>query len=237
MSQSVSPSLLLVQDDRVLSRQLQKHLSQEGFEVRLVSDVEQAEEALQKPFELLLVDLNLRGGGGADLCRRVRPYLRSGIVVCSGIVDRNLRLDLLRSSVDAYLSKPLDLGELSATLVSVLRRTAPHRAPLMPPTHLPLTWRLHGVQQTLVVPSKGSVELSNLETILLVALFERPDRFIERQDLLAAFSGRRVEMNGPRLETLVSRLRQKVFLETGLRLPLRAWYGRGYGFKAYAELI
>jgi DNA-binding response OmpR family regulator len=222
VSLSASPSLLLVQDDRVLSRQLQKHLSQEGFEVRLVSDVEQAEEALQKPFELLLVDLNLRGGGGADLCRRVRPYLR---------------LDLLRSSVDAYLSKPLDLGELSATLVSVLRRTAPHRAPLMPPTHLPLTWRLHGVQQTLVVPSKGSVELSNLETILLVALFERPDRFIERQDLLAAFSGRRVDMNGPRLETLVSRLRQKVFLETGLRLPLRAWYGRGYGFKAYAELI
>jgi DNA-binding response OmpR family regulator len=44
-------------------------------------------------------------------------------------------------------------------------------------------------------------------------------------------------MTGPRLETLVSRLRNKVYSDSGARLPIRAWYGRGYTFTAHADLI
>jgi DNA-binding response OmpR family regulator len=79
--------------------------------------------------------------------------------------------------------------------------------------------------------------LSQAECLLLALLFSQTDRFIGRQDLLAAFASKSIDMNGPRLETLVSRLRNKVYSDSGARLPIRAWYGRGYTFTAHADLI
>jgi two-component system OmpR family response regulator len=98
-------------------------------------------------------------------------------------------------------------------------------------------WRLDRVQQLLSAPSGVRVSLSQAECLLLALLFSQADRFISRQDLLAAFASKSIDMNGPRLETLVSRLRNKVHSDSGARLPIRAWYGRGYTFTAHADLI
>lgn len=146
-------------------------------------------------------------------------------------------MNLLRTAADAYLVKPVDPEELSATLASVLRRVTPARtSPMQLPT-VPVMWRLNRVLQRLEVPAGDPIELTAAECLLLGTLFSQPDRFAERQRLLEIFSQQAMPMNGPRLETLVSRLRAKVFTERGLRLPLRAWYGRGYSFAAHADLV
>lgn len=233
----IKASVLLVEDDPSLALELQDYLANDGFEVHWVKGVQAAEDALQASFDLLVIDLSLPDGSGADLCTRMRPYLRSGIVICSGSSERSLRLQMLRAVADAYLVKPIDPEELAATLSSVQRRVGPARPSPMQPGALPSMWRLDRVQQLLLVPAGRPVSLSQGECLLLQLLFSRSDRFIERQDLLAAFASRSIDMNGPRLETLVSRLRSKVYGESGLRLPIRAWYGRGYSFTAHAALV
>ena len=230
-------SLLLVEDDPTLAQELQDYLGSEGFQVRCVSGIQAAEEALQSSFDLLVIDLKLPDGSGADLCARLRPYLRSGIVICTGNSERALRLEMLRAGADAYLVKPIDPEELLATLINLLRRLAPARSSPLQPSPMPSTWRLDRVQQLLLAPSGVRVSLSQAECILLALLFSQADRFIARQDLLAAFASKAIDMNGPRLETLVSRLRNKVHSDSGARLPIRAWYGRGYTFNAHADMI
>lgn len=232
-----TPSLLLIEDDASLSTELADYLRGDGYDVTCAPTLQQAERALERIFDLIVVDLNLPDGNGAALCTRLRPYVRSGIVVCTGRSERPLRMNLLRTAADAYLIKPLDPEELSATLASVLRRVTQTRpSPMQPPT-VPVMWRLNKVLQRLEVPSGDPLSLSAPEYLLLATLFEQTDRFAERPKLLEVFAQHGMPMNGPRLETLVSRLRAKVFTERGLRLPLRAWYGRGYSFSAHVELV
>lgn len=233
-----SPSVLIVEDDPTLLSELTEYLCGQGFRVSGVPGVQAAEERLQSPYDLLVLDLNLPDGSGVELCQRLRPYLRSGIVVCSGRSERELRLALLRGGADAYLVKPVDPEELAAVLMSVLRRVKPAPAsPMVPSAPPPAMWRLDRAQQMLIGPSGTRIDLTHAEMTLLLGMLDRPDRAAERQHLLDRLEAEGLPMTGPRLETLVSRLRGKVLDSSGVQLPVRASYGRGYVFAAHALII
>lgn len=230
--------MLIVEDDPTLLGELTEFLGAQGFSVSGVTGVQEAELRLQNPYDLLVLDLNLPDGSGVELCRRLRPYLRSGIVVCSGRSERELRLALLRSGADAFLVKPVDPEELAAVLTSVLRRVKPAPAsPMLPSAPPPAMWRLDRVQQSLIGPSGSLIPLTSAEATLLRELLSMPDRTAERQQLLDTLEAAGMPMTGPRLESLVSRLRSKVMEGSGMPLPLRANYGRGYIFAAHALII
>jgi DNA-binding response OmpR family regulator len=235
-TQAQRASLLLVEDDPVLRQEFGEYLRNDGFDVHSVASVADAERALIEPFDLMVLDLNLPDGSGVELCQRLRPYLRSGIVICSGRSERELRLSLLRSGADAFLVKPVDAEELSATLWSVLRRVlTPVASPMRPP-QLPSLWRLDRVQHCLWAPKGKQIVLNAQELLLLQTLLEQPDRMVDRQTILARYQAAAIPTTGSRLETMVSRLRAKVFEACGVQLPLRASYGRGYIFAAHADL-
>ena len=231
------PSVLLVEDDPVLSLELAEFLRGDGFDVRCVSTVADAEHALEQHFDLMVLDLNLPDASGVDFCRRIRPYLRSGIVICSGRSERELRLSLLRGGADAFLVKPVDPEELSATLSSVLRRVVLDPPSPLRESALPSLWRLDTAQLSLRAPNGTQVTLTEAELLLLRTLLGQSVRTADRQQLLAIFQQAEMPMSGPRLETLVSRLRSKVYGQSGHQLPLRASYGRGYVFAAHAEVV
>jgi DNA-binding response OmpR family regulator len=238
MSNSLNkpPSLLLVEDDPALSFELSDFLSHDGFAVHSVSSVIAAERALEQPFDLMVLDLNLPDASGVDFCQRIRRYIRSGIVICSGRSERELRLSLLRSGADAFLVKPVDPEELSAILFSVLRRVAVVAPSPLRESVVPAMWRLDSAQMSLWVPSGKQVPLTAAESLLLGTLLGQSERAADRTHLLEVFDRASMPMSGPRLETLVSRLRSKVYGLAGHQLPLRASYGRGYIFAAHAEV-
>ena len=232
------PSLLIVEDDPTLRSELTEYLAGQGFAVDGVEDVQAAEQKLQTPYDLMVLDLNLPDGSGVELCARLRPYVRSGIVICSGRSERDLRLSMLRNGADAYLVKPVDPEELAAVLTSVLRRVTPVPAsPMLGAPPPPQMWRLDRAQQSLVAPTGRRVNLSAGEMLLMAAMFSQPDRVMERQQLLDAFDAGGMPMTGPRLDTMVSRLRNKVFNCSGAQLPLRANYGRGYVFAGHVMIL
>ncbi len=229
------PTLLLVEDDPVLRQEFGEYLSGDGFAVHSVATVMEAERALTEPFDLMVLDLNLPDGSGIELCQRLRPYLRSGIVICSGRSERELRVSLLRSGADAFMVKPVDAEELSATLSSVLRRVIAPVASPMRASQLPSLWRLDRVHRCLWAPKGKQVMLSAHELLLLQILLEQPEQLVGRQQILARFEEASMPITGSRLETIISRLRAKVFDACGAQLPLRASYGRGYIFAAHAD--
>ena len=232
----MSVSVLIVEDDVDLREELADFLRGQDYAVTDVGTVREAENALTKPFDLLVLDINLPDGNGFELCHRLRPYLRSGIVMCTGRSERELRIDSLKGGADAYLVKPVDPDELVATLVSVYRRTLPTPTPLfnLPP---PAQWRLDSVRTTLFSPNGASLVLTASETLLLTTLLNAPQHQISRLALLAAFKAAGTAMDGRRIETMTSRLRRKVLDSTGQQLPLTSVYGKGYSLTDHAALV
>ena len=230
--------ILLVEDDTDLRDELAEYLTGCGYRVQGVGSVQAAEAALGESFDLLLLDINLPDGSGLELCRRLRPYLRSGIVMCTGRHERALRIGGLKDGADAYLIKPVDPEELEATLASVLRRVlSANFSPGLLASPLPTLWRLDRKRHILLATNGAAIALSPGETLLLARILEEPQQQLSRLALLSAFKAAGAPSDGRRLEALASRLRRKVLDKSGLQLPLQSVYGQGYSFIDHAQLI
>ena len=230
-------TVLIVEDDTDLRCELSDYLSASDYEVIGVGTMAEAEAALSDVFDLLILDINLPDGCGMELCRRLRPYVRCGIVMCTGRSEREMRINSLRDGADAYLVKPVDPEELEATLISVLRRATSVNNSMLTPAPLPVQWRLDQTRLTLTAPIGTIIKLSQSETLLLASVLNEPNRQASRASLLNAFEGANLPTDGRRIEALISRLRGKVFERTQVQLPLESMYGKGYNFTDHAKLI
>jgi DNA-binding response OmpR family regulator len=105
--------VLVVEDDPAVARVLELALRQAGHEVRLARTLAEGERALEEPFDALVLDLNLPGGNGLDLLRRLSG--REGappVLVLSALKQERTVLEALRLGARDYLTKPFSPKEL-----------------------------------------------------------------------------------------------------------------------------
>jgi len=119
-------SVLVVDDESPLRKVLQSSLSARGFSVEETGNAEHAIEIVsERPFDLVLLDINMPGMGGIEACRCIRSLLpHAGIVM---VTVRDAETDIVQSleaGADDYVTKPFRYGELVARLRAVARRTA-----------------------------------------------------------------------------------------------------------------
>ena len=108
--------ILVIEDDQDIARLVELHLQDLGYEVHLAHDgVVGLNDALSKPYDLIILDLMLPGMEGLELCRNVRtkpnysPILM--LTAKSTELDRVLGLEV---GADDYLTKPFSIRELLA---------------------------------------------------------------------------------------------------------------------------
>jgi DNA-binding response OmpR family regulator len=128
-----SMRILIVEDEEDLATALARGLRKEGYAVDLVGDgLEGWQLADATAYDILLLDLNLPGMDGLDLCRQLRmthPELR--IVMVTAREQPNQRIHGLDSGADDYIVKPFHFGELVARLRALLRRDIRNGTPLL----------------------------------------------------------------------------------------------------------
>lgn len=115
-------SILLVEDDAEMARLIGGILSTDGHEVAIVHDGVAALASLaERPVDLLLLDVNLPGADGFEVCRRAREHepgdRRATIVMITGRHDTASKLLAFSVGADDYLVKPLDVLELRSRVV------------------------------------------------------------------------------------------------------------------------
>ena len=118
--------VLLVEDDVVLARVLRDNLGFEGYDVRCVSDGNQV-ASVAKDFspDLVLLDINLPGKSGFDVCDGWSEAERPSIIALTARAQKVDKVRAFKSGVDDYVTKPFDMDELMARINAVLRRTQP----------------------------------------------------------------------------------------------------------------
>lgn len=120
----VLPKILVVEDDRGVSRTIRSSLEASGYEVL---EADTGEGVLltiteYKP-RLLVLDLNLPGQNGLDVLREVRGRrLDVRVLILTSHNEVEDRIAGLRTGADDYLGKPFSIGELEARIEALLRR-------------------------------------------------------------------------------------------------------------------
>ncbi len=118
--------ILVVEDSRTQACKLAIILAEAGFEPETAPDAERAFERLtREPFDLVLSDLNLPGGSGFDLCRRIRAHagLRGlPVIVHTSQTDPENVLKGLEAGADGFMTKDREPAEIVSRIRRVLDR-------------------------------------------------------------------------------------------------------------------
>jgi DNA-binding response OmpR family regulator len=120
----MAEKILIVEDEARIVRTLTLYLEQAGFGVAAVTDGRQAIPAWrQERPTLVLLDLNLPGTDGLDICRTIRQEGHTPIIMITARTEETDRLIGLELGADDYISKPFSPREVVARVRAVLRRT------------------------------------------------------------------------------------------------------------------
>ncbi len=121
---TMTMNLLLVEDDSLLGKSVQRGLSDLGHGCTWVSTGEDAlAEATNAPFDVIVLDLMLPDVSGLDVLRRLRQAGReTPVLVLTALGSVDERVNGLQAGADDYLIKPFAFAELAARLEALARR-------------------------------------------------------------------------------------------------------------------
>jgi len=220
--------ILVVEDDAELRDEiLRPGLHEAGFKtVGAGSAIEAYRSMLAQDYSMLILDIGLPDEDGFTLAKNLRAVTSAGIIMLTGRQHSSAeRARGLNESADAYITKPVDIDVLSATVRSILRRQGQSAPEARRAAH---GWHIDMQAWSLVSPRGQNIRLSHAERILMELLFASPSETVPRRTIIARLCRDIHDFDPHRLEMLVHRLRRKTLAESGVELPLRAVRGIGY---------
>ena len=227
--------ILIVDDHREIRDVVSRLLTKEGYRVSSAADGRAMRKVLaDSRIDLVLLDLMLPVEDGLSLCRTLRAESNIPIIMLTAKGDEIDRVIGLEMGADDYVPKPFGSRELLARIKAVLRRsqdTAPSSRERPKRFHFD-RWRLDTGARELVRDDGVTVPLSTGEYDLLIALVERPNRVLSRDQLLDLARGRGANAFDRSIDTQVSRLRKKLELDPSDPKINKTVWGDGYMFTA-----
>lgn len=226
--------ILVVDDDPEITRLLETFLTGEGYQVLVASDGASA-LALSSSMEpdLILLDIVLGSEDGRDVLGELRLISDVPTIFLTGRGLETERIAGLKMGADDYVVKPFSLGEVSARIESVLRRSgvniAQHQidAPNLRFGDLSINESTHEVRLGVVL-----LELTSKEFSLLVFLASSPRQVFSREQLLEHVWASSSEwQNAATVTEHIRRLRAKIELDPDRPRWITTVRGVGYRFE------
>jgi two-component system KDP operon response regulator KdpE len=235
--------ILVVDDEPPIQRILRRNLSMNGYDVLIAEDGREAVEMVRmhQP-DLILLDLWLPGEiDGLGVCRRVRQWTQTPIIVLSARKEEKQKVEALDLGADDYLTKPFSNDELQARVRACLRRAAG-------------TVETEGLQQPEIMQTEDSylsmnivrrqvrvggqdVKLTPTEFELLRQLMMHAGKVLTHRSLLRAVWGPEYGEEADYLRVYVRQLRLKVEEKPSQPCYILTEPGVGYVFQAQIRTL
>ncbi len=221
--------VLIVDDDETVQSVLYKVIRSNGIDAKVVSSGEEALKTVARHrFDLILLDINMRGMDGFEVIHRLRDQgVRTPIIIVSGRKEDYDTLYGLDIGADDYITKPFNPVVLGAKVKALIRRSqdrlsgnssAITAGPFLYDTH---TLRLY----------KNGVEipLSSKENAMMKLFLDNINRIFSKQMLYEMVWGEAI-IDENAIMVYINRLRQKIEDEPSKPKYLQTVRGLGYRF-------
>ncbi len=119
---ALEKKIMLVEDEKVFAKAVEKHLQRAGYQVNPVGDISSAREQYKvNPPDLILLDMRLPDGSGLDLLSEIKNTMPNmAVLVMSAYGELEDAVSAMKLGASDYLKKPVDLGELLINIKKVL---------------------------------------------------------------------------------------------------------------------
>ncbi len=201
--------ILVVDDERQITRVLSRGLAAKGYDVHVAADGEVALQTFGDWHpDLVVTDLSMPNVNGLELCRRLRAFSEVPIIVLSVKGEERTKIEALDAGADDYVTKPFGIDELVARIRATLRR-----APVSQDNSKNVLeagdFRVALDERKVTIQSK-EVRLTPKEYDLLVYLVRHPGKVLTHHVLLGAIWGGDYTEQTEYLRVFIGQLRKKV---------------------------
>ena len=216
--------ILMVDDDRELLKMLSRYFTWKEYTVITAENGMEALEKINADPDIILLDVNMPGMDGIEVCRRIRDTVSCPIIFLTAKVEEQDRVMGLLSGGDDYILKPFSLKELDARIIAHLIREERLRRKTEQRFYgdLVIDYACKQVQ------IKGqSVELTKLEYEIIEFLSMNPEIVFEKERIYEKINGYDAEGDSRVVTELIRRIRKKIKVYTEHEYIETVW-GMGY---------
>lgn len=202
-------TILIIEDDAVIRRELKILLENAMYRADALTQFQNiTEQILARKPDLVLLDINLPDCSGFDICMQLREKTDIPVIFLTSRTDSMDELNGMLKGGDDYITKPYRAPILLARIAAILKRTRKMQEnEAKPLLH-------HGVQLDLAKCVLSyldqSVELTKNELKIMHRLYECPDEYVSRMDLIEYLWENQIFIDDNTLSVHITRIREKL---------------------------
>ena len=206
-------NILVVDDERQITRVLKTALSSRGYAIRTATDGDEALHIMQDWWpDIVITDLRMPNMDGLQLCKIIRAKSQVPIIVLSVKGEDHIKVEALDAGADDYVTKPFSMDELLARLRAALRRIAT-KDPA--PDLIAIGDFRIDLPARVVRVKNREVRLTPKEFDLLLYLARHPGKVLTHRALLSAVWGQNSVEQPAYLRVFIGHLRKKLEPDEG----------------------
>lgn len=214
--------ILIIEDDLMINGLLSGILQKSGYETESATDGMQGlHMALEKDYQMILMDLMLPLKSGEEILRELRKGKRTPVIVISAKSDVNNRIELLRLGADDFVCKPFDIDEVMLRIEAVLRRVEDKKESLV---HKEM--RLDPENKRVYI-GENELVCTAMEYAILEIMLRNPNKIFSKRNLFESATGEDYMSEENTMNVHMSNLRKKISKLTD-EPYIDTVYGMGY---------
>ena len=223
--------ILVIDDEKVLVKGIKFNLENEGYEVEVGYNGEEAvEKARSGNFDLIILDLMMPKIDGLQACMSIREFSTVPIIMLTARSEDTDKIIGFESGADDYVTKPFNILELKSRIRAILRRAGStekkQSANRLTQDHVMLDTDSRSAWN-----NGQSVELTAKEFDLMELLLRNPGRVYSRENLLNLVWGYEYAGDYRTVDVHIRRLREKMELDPANPTLILTKWGVGYYLK------
>ena len=115
-------SILICDEEKDIADMLSMFFRSRGYRVMTARNGQELFDQIEKQPDIILLDINMPGSEGIDVCRRIRDIVSCPVIFLTARVDEADKINGFAAGGDDYVVKPFSPAELEARISAHLRR-------------------------------------------------------------------------------------------------------------------
>lgn len=226
--------VLLVEDDPELHQNIKEVLEADGYIVSSAFDGTIAERLIkQQVFDCILLDINLPGKNGFELCKSTRltsENKNTPVLMLTAFSELEDKVEGYEAGADDYLTKPFFMRELLLRIDALMKRSKASSVNKPSMEELTRGDLSINLKTKVVKRAEKVIDLTPREYQILKKLLEADGEFVSKKDLIGEIWGKSFDSNTNTIEVYINFLRAKIDKPFGKK-SIKTKVGYGYYFE------